>query len=180
MIQHLVFLFILFFWGVVSAQANTLQGFIFVSNNNHYITDSLTHKSYLVSPSNNVAAEGLSKLKSFDTMTGTGMIEGQVFILDSVDFVALRRLIGIWRAPQTVVNFMDYSRVNFRVPAGQNSQYQYALSPGPGDTWRIFLTDKSSVVLGTLLIDNSHAQIEVFHPKTGEVSQKFELEKLNF
>lgn len=181
MIQRYVLFLLLTFGGAFSAWADTLHGYVFVSNNNYYLSDSDTHRSYLLTPSNALAQEALSKLKSFDTMTATGSFEtGQTFIVDSVDFVALRRLIGIWRAPQTVVNFMDYSRVNFHVSAGHNSEYQYALSPGPGDSWRIFFTDTSSVVLGNILIDQGHAEIEVFDPKTGEVAQKFELEKLNF
>jgi hypothetical protein len=59
------------------------------------------------------------------------------------------------------------------------SEYNYALAPADGDSWRIFFTDQSSVALGSLTVENSKAQIEVYDSATGEVIQRYNLEKLN-
>jgi hypothetical protein len=89
----------------------------------------------------------------------------------------LRRLIGEWHGDSTKVRFADYSRVKFNM-GGNTREFLYALSPGMENDWRIYLTDQSSVVLGTLNLDESHALLEFYDPQTGMTAQQLQLSKV--
>lgn len=166
----------------LKAQAISLQGYVFRVDGEYYFSDRSTSKSYRVVPANSESQAALSRLNSYDTLIGHGSYgpRNTVYI-DSIDFVSLRRLIGIWKDSSVFVNFVDYSRVLFEVKSDNRllSQYHYAIAPAEGDNWRIFFTDQSSVVLGSLTVQNHKAQIEVYDPKNGEVSQRYDLKKID-
>lgn len=164
----------------LSSQAASLQGLVFISGNQYFFSDADTHTSYLLKPTNKEAQEALGKLKSLDTFSGRGIFgPGNTVYLESVDFVSLRRLLGVWRDPSVVVNFVDYSRVNFYIKGDRHTdEYSYAVAPAEGDNWRIFFSDQASVVLGSLTINRLKAQIELYDSNTGEVSKRFSLQKI--
>jgi hypothetical protein len=109
----------------------------------------------------------------------------QVFLVESVDFVGLNRLLGRWLAhtkdltgSQTaVVDFHDFRNLSILLPGSRN-HFQYAITPKNAVSWRFFFTDESSVQLGELTIKGSKVEIHCFDSQTGQLSQSFHLEKI--
>lgn len=160
------------------SQALNLKGYVYVDEAGYSFIHTETLVASPIQPASSLIAHDLSKLKSFDSLVGSGYFtDNNRLVLESIDFVALRRLLGLWKANSAVVNFVDYTRVNFRLPNAL-TQYNYAMTPAPGNSWRIFFTDSSSVVLGAVAIEERTAKIEIYDPHTGEVSQRLELQKV--
>jgi hypothetical protein len=164
-----------------SAFATSFRGYVFLAAGNYYFSDEVSLKSFLIEPADETVRADLLKLKSFDTLIGTASLSSkQTMILESIDFVALRRLVGVWRGSQSLVNFSDLSRVSIYFhPTDESSSYRYALAPADGNSWRIFFSDQSSVVLGDLEVQESEANIQLYDSQTGELTRTLYLKKIS-
>ncbi len=105
-----------------------------------------------------------------------------VLLVESIDFVGLNRLLGRWltRPPvstQAIVDFHDFSNMTIFLP-GSETHFQYAITPKNASSWRLFITDQSTVQLGELLIRDKTIEIHFFDPRTGQVQKRFFLEKI--
>jgi hypothetical protein len=115
---------------------------------------------------------------TFDGLRGqVASKEGDTLQLDSIDFVSLGRLLGEWKDDSARVSFEDYSRVKFEMD-GNSRMFLYALSPGNNNSWRIYLTDQTSVVLGSLNVEGNSAVLEFYDPQTGQTAQRLQLSKV--
>lgn len=165
--------------GSLGSFAMDLQGSVFIINNQYYFRDASTQKPYLLQTDSHETQIALSKLKNEDLLLGTGtLLPNSTVLLESIDFVQLRRLIGIWKGPSALINFVDFNQVHFRQTAGSEIKYTYTLAPSDGDNWKIFFSDESSVVLGSVSVQNLKANLELYDSKTGNVYQRYELQKL--
>lgn len=175
-----------------SAHAENISGYVTVGENGYSFINSSTQKSYELKPANQSTSEDLKKLSNFDSLTGKASIlrinSKDVMLLESVDFVGLRRLLGLWKSKGTVLEFVDYNEVsfyfpnnrkkNFKMPTKKN-RYRYSVSPTTTDSWRVFFADDDSVVLGSLNIQGSKAVIELYDTETGQTTETYSLEKVN-
>ncbi len=174
-----------FFWiSVISFGAlaqTSLQGYVVRSSSDSYFfTDSISHRTFAITPAKLEVSETLSKLSTFDSIQGRGQFGPRnTVILEAIDFVSLRRLLGTWKAPGVTVKFVDYSRVNFQLNGDrQSSEFSYVLSPVDGNFWKIFFTDRASVALGSINVENDMAKLEINDSQTGEITQRFNLKKI--
>lgn len=123
----------------------------------------------------------LHELNSLDWVTGSGKITpGNTLVLETIDFVALQRLLGVWESHSVRINFLDFRNVTidfWNSPLYRKNTYTYALSPGAGKSWRMFFTDEDSVTLGVLRVEQLFAELEIFDPQTGETSHRYQLHK---
>ena len=163
----------------LSAQALSINGYVIVSGSEHLLIDRETSRTFKIRPSNPDVQKSLSQLATFDCLRGqVSTISSDTLILEVIDFVSLRRLIGDWQADSTTnVRFVNYSRVTFDMD-GNAREFTYALSPGQYNGWRIYLTDQSSVVLGTVNVDGANAVLEFYDPRTGQTAQHLQLSKV--
>lgn len=198
--KYLVSLFIAVFLGFSSLALAfevplNINGFVTLTNSGYLFIDSSTQKRFVLKPGNQSVSEDLKKLSNFDSITGKATaIKGgseEVLLLDSIDFVGLRNLLGLWKSRGTVLDFIDYNEVSFYFPSlrhqryGKNkvptkkASYRYSVSPTTSDSWRVFFASDESVVLGSLNIKGSKAVIEIYDVNTGEISETYSLEKVN-
>ena len=114
----------------------SLKGYVYKQVDETYqFMDLDTLVTYPVKAANSSVQEALQKLADFDTITGFGSkdSESPYLTIETIDFVALRRLLGQWKTDDkwSFVNFEDYTRVVFR--SGKNkAEYKYAIAPSPG------------------------------------------------
>lgn len=160
------------------SQAVNLKGYVYLEKNRYVFIPSDTTTAHPIVTSNSEVKEALTKLKSFDSLVGSGeFLKDGKLRLDSIDFVALRRLLGKWKSRLATVNFVDYTHVSFELFNSQ-ANYKYVITPGLGDAWKIFFTDNSSVVLGAVAVEEQFAEIELYDSQTGDVTQRLRLQKV--
>lgn len=111
----------------------------------------------------------LDKLKSGDIFQGNGHVRqldsgGRVVMLESIDFVGLKNLLGTWMASNSaLVDFIDFDRVQVQMPSGlglKRYHLTYSLAPSRESDWMIFLHSSESVILGSLTLNSRTAVIE--------------------
>ncbi|MEZ0391003.1 MAG: hypothetical protein ACAH59_02230 [Pseudobdellovibrionaceae bacterium] len=164
------------------ARALNIRGFVYQDKNGYSLIDPETlTSSPILTKSRDVERE-LKKLANFDSLLGSGTFsekeKSKALNLETIDFVALRRLLGFWKsADDSLVNFIDYQRVSFTVK-GSRVEYCYVMTPSNGKFWRILLTDQTSVVLGSVLVENDKAEIEIYDTDTGDTTQRFNLQRV--
>ncbi len=147
-----------------------IKGYLVLESDPYRFIEADTLKSYKLRAATDVAKKAIMKLNNFDGITGVATLyDDQTLLLESVEFVGLRRLLGKWKAEKEIYQFVDYNRLQVSSATDKKTNMSYALSPGVGDSWRLFFTDDQSVTLGSLEIQNEKAQIQIFDTDTGSV-----------
>lgn len=179
-----------FFLLISQAYAENISGFITFDGKGYIFIDSSTQQRFELKPANVSASSDLKKLSNFDSITGKATLMGKgkeypILLLDSIDFVGLRKLLGMWKSESTILDFIDYNEMSFYFPneifknTKKRTMYRYSVSPKPGESWRVFFSDDNSVVLGSLVIKGQTATIELYDSETGETAKTYSLTKVN-
>lgn len=156
----------------------SISGQIFKVDTGYSFLDSVNGHQYKLVAGTDSAKRSLEKLNDGDAIKGSAQLIQETYVVQSVDFVGLQRILGLWKTKSTVVNFVDFSQVQFHVP-GSLSSYHYAISPtNTTDQWQVYFSDSSSVVLGSLSVDDQRAVIQLFDTETGNVTSSYELRKI--
>ena len=174
---------ILFFLGLAGSKSAAservaLDGYVRITDGKIFFVDSESLQSFKLKAFTASADAVLIQLKNFDHLTGVATRVDDTLLLESVEFVGLRRLLGYWQSPKVAVVFQNFVDVEFKLPYSK-SDYKYAISPSGGNSWKVFFSDQSSVILGTLSVSETKASIELYDPETGETSQYIDLKKVS-
>lgn len=169
---------------VTSLASISVNGQIFkepTSNSNVFrytILDLQNGKFFKLVAGTDAAKKSLEKLNNGDIVKGTASLIQETYVIESIDFVGLQRLLGLWKTKSTIVNFVDFSTVQFHIP-GMLNNYNYAISPtNMNDQWQVYFSDSSSVILGALTVSDQNATITLFDTETGNVTESLELKKI--
>jgi hypothetical protein len=193
------------------AQARTaehIEGLIDVKYNQIMLRLSQLGKSYPIYCETHELMADLEKLSTGDLLVGTGELHAdkQVVVLQSIDMVGLRRLLGTWRTVHSeVFEFKDFNRLHvypsdFRKtmtlkslskdflerPAIPDSFFthlqklNYTLAPDSNSQsrWSIFMADHQSVRIGSLMIHPTMVKLTVYDPDTGRIASEFDLARV--
>ncbi len=82
------------------------------------------------------------------------------------------------------MNFRDFANVSYistSSTATKTNDFKYAVAPDDEiseKTWRLFLTDSSSVHIGTLFLKADQAKIQLYDADTGLPTQVIDLLKV--
>lgn len=177
-----------FFMGlsfVSLAQAQeAINGYVLRDSQGSFRFYWIDHKAtFQLRPSNPEVGEQLRRLENLDALRGTALISGKSLILQSLDFVGLRRLMGDWKGPSYLIQFHSFQELSLYTlnssSALSRNRYKYALSPGGvNNQWKIFLTDENQVSLGTLtLLDEKQILITFYDSRSGEITRTVVLAK---
>ncbi|PIS11548.1 MAG: hypothetical protein COT73_03410 [Bdellovibrio sp. CG10_big_fil_rev_8_21_14_0_10_47_8] len=155
----------------------SIKGYVIIEDGSYTFIDTSSNQFKLRAVTDS-AKQALLKLQNLDAISGTAtQYDDRTLLLESIDFVGLRRLIGRWTGDSQLVDFQDYTRV--RIFSSQSSNhFRYAISPSSGDSWRVFFSTENSVTLGSLLIQGQTAQIDLYDATTGDVSHTIQLQKV--
>ncbi|MCE3010806.1 MAG: hypothetical protein LW875_09355 [Proteobacteria bacterium] len=169
-----------------------LSGFVSKKENGYVLVEEKTSKRYDLRALNSETIENLKHLKHYDYISGYGEIkDNQVVLLESIDYVGLRRILGLWQSTENVLNFVSFRSVKiveqlqFISDLGildllKEGTYDYAISPGSNGSWRVFFSDSSSVILASLTLSakSDEARLEVYNSSTGEITKELILHKV--
>ena len=110
-----------------------VKGYLVLESDPYRFVDSETLKSYKLRIVTESAKNAVLKLKNFDGISGVAVkYDEETLLLESVEFVGLRRLLGKWKTNLELYQFVDYNRV--QVTGSKDTvEMTYALSPSQND-----------------------------------------------
>jgi hypothetical protein len=148
---------------------------------------------YQIDSSSPEVIESLTKLSTGDTLSGTGTIpyKSNKIILETIDYVGLRRMLGKWISNDGLLQVKNFSEMKFyphTVPGASTNQtriglsevpttYQYSVTPAEGKAWVMFLSDSNKTVFATIQIHGANATLKTFDPETGAMTRTLRLTK---
>jgi hypothetical protein len=178
--QKLHFVILIFFFSF-PALAESYSGYVSIFKNRVFTVLEGSNKKYELIAYTEDTISSLKKLKDRDYITVFGSKSDSTILVESIDFVGLRQLLGLWVSNNTWLNFRDFNNVNVYwqdVNTTQKVLYEYSISPDPGKNWKIFFAGNNEVVIADLELNPSSAKINYFDSK-GVVVKTVELTKLS-
>ncbi len=168
----------------------SLAGFLIKEYGKIYLSSRTTCGRYEVSTSSAEVTNNLRKLTNGDAVLATANLDlrlCQVHI-QSIDYVGLRRLLGIWQSDAGYIDIGNFSSLkiypkfkveakfgplDFEVPTPIT--YQYSVLPSPGKEWVVFLSDSKTTTFATLTLEKSKAVLRTYDPDSGAVTQELHM-----
>ena len=180
LMKLLYFFIIIIFQFSWSAAADSFSGIIEKRPGSIHLLTPTT--SYRMVALNSVVAKDLNKLQSGDYLQGYGIFnKEQEFIkVQSVDFVGLRHLLGIWESEtQVVLNVANFSEMSVYLPAEQDPDQNrpvllnYTVAPEAGNGWTIILHTDSEIQAGRIELEQDQLVLEIGADNNQKQSLKF-------
>lgn len=165
-----------------------VQGYVKHEQETVHLVDDKGRELYELKSRNYDVYNQLQKLESGDFLIATGTYDqkSDKMIVEAVDFVGLRKLLGYWKAADSIFNFKDFNVVNFYLLSDGNTdgfavrkaRYQYSVAPGSGSSWKVFFNDFRSITLTSIEFKKDSATMEVYDPETGISKGVIQLNRL--
>ncbi|WP_155722564.1 hypothetical protein ACLWBD_08180 [Bdellovibrio sp. HCB117] len=148
-------------------------------------------KLYTIETKSEDAALSVRKLSNGDTVTASGLIDSKscMAIIESVDYVGLKKLLGYWYSQEGIITVRDYNSLSF-YPINMNDfqngkdftqidpiTYRYSVTPSDGKEWVLFLSDSTSTVFATILFNKNNATMRIYDSENGEIIKVLRLSK---
>ncbi|MBX2986330.1 MAG: hypothetical protein KF802_00400 [Bdellovibrionaceae bacterium] len=169
-----------------------VQGFI-----HHYGAEVLVTlnnsigRFYRLSATEPQVQKSLDRLEDGDFLMAKAQLDHEAgrVVVDTIDLVGLRRLIGLWSSTSSAgfINFQSYSDVNIyslTLPLdlsgflSDRRQFKYYLVPTQGREWAMMFSDGKKSRLAFMDLENNKASLRVTDPETGRVTEELRLQKL--
>lgn len=165
------------------SKAETVNGFIVRGSLGWSLVSADDQNQWSVIPNDDNVLDSLNKLKSRDYIVGQGSVSSGTIRLETIDFVGLRNLLGLWISDSTWFNFKTFTQANIYWGVDDSSavtpiRMQYSVAPGATKAWQIFFSDDKLVQIASLKIENDEAMLEFYNPDTGDVVKTLNLRKL--
>ncbi|MNT28042.1 hypothetical protein D3C72_1637010 [compost metagenome] len=134
----------------------------------------------------------MKKLSSGDLINGTGIVQykSNKLVLETIDYVGLRRMLGKWISNDGLLQVKNFSEMKFYPHNSPSSPtpsglvlsdvpitFRYSLTPADGKAWVMFLSDSSKTVFTTIQINGANATLKTFDSETGAVAKTLRLTK---
>jgi hypothetical protein len=166
---------------VSQLQAMQLSGYFSSVSGRSYLITFDRSKKIEIRPFNTQAAVHLSRLKTGDLLAGTGDVSNDVFVINSIDFVGLKELLGVWLAGNNIMDFQSFSSVKAHLTSDNRPvtlNMKYSITPGEENEWHVFFSDNDEVQLATLTLKKNTAALQFIDSQTGDLSKVIELKKI--
>lgn len=137
------------------------------------------------------ASINLNKLSTGDSLTATGHLNDEkcVAIVESVDYVGLKKMLGHWYSKDGIISVKDFSLMSF-YPVGFKDfkngniysvinpiNYLYSVTPSNGREWVLFLSDSKSTTFATIQFLGNTATLRVYDSDTGAIKKTLYMSK---
>lgn len=166
--------------------AEKFSGFVSIEKSQVYLVMNNNGANYsrlVIRPYSQEAKENLSKLHDRDYISGVGnFTSDKTLLVESIDFVGLRQLLGVWVGDNTWINFRDFTTANMysqNPEAPQKTELEYSVTSAPGADWTIFFAGENTVNVASLSLGKQRAVLQFFDAETGQMTKKVELTKLS-
>ncbi|MFM6927067.1 MAG: hypothetical protein ACKOX6_01310 [Bdellovibrio sp.] len=134
---------------------------------------------YELTTRNEAAMESLLKLSDGDVITATGskLPASCQINVDTIDYVGLKRLLGIWYSREAIVEIRNYNEMSIYPPvmpdftSGMKPvsvDYKYSVIPSEGKEWVMFLSDKKTTTFATLQFSKGPVILKIYS-ESGDV-----------
>lgn len=118
----------------------------------------------------------LYRIDSGDFLVVQGERKGGSFLVNGIETVGIKSLTGVWRTESwQIYEFVDFTHL--RIYHGKLQEYGYRIVPGASQTWTLFVTNRQTMRLGTLIFQGGFIKIEFIDPVTGEPSDRVKLQR---
>lgn len=120
------------------------------------------------------------RLENGDFVSASGILdsEAKVAMIQSIDYVGLNKILGLWYSKEKVFDFSSYTDLHLysNAPSVKNV-FRYSMAPSKGNDWTLFLSDTSNkrTLLATIRFSKSFATLKLIDSETGLISQSFRL-----
>ncbi len=191
--QLFLLLFCLVF-SAVSTAADKIEGRILKVDNEAFIHINPGNRLVPLKATNALDASAIRRLDSGDFITGQGQLTLDEARLDTLYFVGLQRLLGLWRSRASeVFEFRTYEDLRLYWPLDPNATlggtevrvktYSYNVSPSSESHWAMLLVDSDSVEIARLHFMNSGASagkiyVDLLDRNTGLIKHSFHLTQI--
>ena len=164
--------------------AGSISGFILVHQDQVSLVEISTNQTYPVRITKVETLDSLKKMKNMDFIQGQGEIINNEVLLDSIDFVGLQKLLGLWASnTNSFLDFKDFSKVvsyqavfDMQLP---RTSLHYSIAPSSGTDWKIFFTDSSAVLLASLVLVDQKATLKFYDLASGQITKTVELTRVS-
>lgn len=168
------------------------QGYLSKKNSSYYFSPANLDASYRVIPITLNVEKNLKRFENGDFIIGSGAVDTlhNKISIESVDYVGLRRLLGLWVGSDGVMIFKDFSTMSFTPPfsgveenkVGSNlNQYQkefrYSMSPSDGNEWALFVSDTKGTSFATMEFSHKNVTMKIFESESGRIVRTLKLER---
>ena len=153
--------------GGVSVLAENINGTLALENGRVVLVDDNTQKIYPIKSMTLETQSILEKLNTGDFITGSGSTINNEIVLDTIDFVGFKKLIGYWESGRNSLYFQSFSKVFATLPyeiiAQDTGTLSYSIAPGENNSWKIFFATLSKVVMANLEFGESSITLKFFN-----------------
>lgn len=166
-----------------------IQGFIVKKEDAIFLTIE-PGKTYSLEATAIQDSNSLRELESGDFIVGAGDIIGESIKMESLHFVGLRKIIGLWRTDDWELfefrNFEDLlllwpelaTEGIFKPSPIKSKSYNYTLAPATAPFWSMILVSDTSVDLARLTFTHEKLIIELLHRDQNDTQRTFILSPL--
>ncbi|WP_413613398.1 hypothetical protein [Bdellovibrio sp. HCB-110] len=146
---------------------------------------------YVVNTKSEDASLSIRKLSSGDTVTASGLLDVETctVVIESVDYVGLRKMLGYWYSQDGIITVRDFDSLSFypiNLKDFQNGadyrtadpiNYRYSVTPSEGKEWVVFLSDTTSTTFATIQFNKGNATMKIYDSETGDVKKVLRMSK---
>ncbi|MFV8259238.1 hypothetical protein ACNQKP_15635 [Bdellovibrio bacteriovorus] len=177
--------------GFAAHSARPISGTVERDASGVYLRADSSCVRYLIDTKSTDADISVRKLSTGDTLTASGVLDSSTCtaVIESVDYVGLRKMLGYWHSADGLITVRDFNSLSFypiTLNDFQNGQsysevdpivYRYSMTPSDGKDWVLFLSDSTSTTFATIRFNKSRATMKIYDSDTGNVTRTLYLNK---
>lgn len=137
-------------------------------------------KRFLIRSAPAEALLALEGMGTGDYIIANGIVNEKNHFVEifALDYVGLKKLLGVWYNKNSVMDFKSYSALSVYPfcsatcdkKLAARTELRYSMAPYKGNEWAIFLSDSYATVFATIEIDKDTARMSLYDGETGNVS----------
>jgi hypothetical protein len=179
-ILALTFFFLL---PALSFARTTVSGTLRIEKAMYYLVNENNKKFLITQDSSQSALASLLRLSQGDYIYGQGTFQSSTpsLKLTSVDYVGLKKLLGSWEGSTGVFYFKSFTEAAF-YSAGRNrrpttANIRYSTAPSNNNSWVVFLSEKETTLLSTIVFEGNELIMSIYLPETGDLHKTLRLKR---
>lgn len=159
-----------------------VSGTLRIENAQYFLVTENNKKFVITQDSTQSALSSLLRLSQGDYIYGQGTFTSAKasLRLTSVDYVGLKKLLGSWSSPTGIFYFKTFTDAAFYTYAKNRpvtANIRYSTAPSQDNSWVVFLSEKETTLLSTIVFEGSEIQMNIYQPDTGEIEQTLRLKR---
>lgn len=179
----IIFVFLALNFAYLTATAEQISGIVSKNAAGEFFFKSTGSQTSIPITATTIDAQNsLQPLKSLDYIQGHGFVSNNTMMLESIDFVGLHDLLGPWHVNNSVkFHFKNFQTLyiinNHNKSESSRQKLDYSLAPNNEHSWSLFISDKNSMLFGTLTLEDTLARIQIYNTDNGKIEISVKLRR---